>query len=136
MNAINVSVNVTVDFSEETKKFIAALFTPYSGCVPCATGFEEPIKQEQLKVEEPTPVEPEQPKVEEPTPVEPEQPKVEEPVKPAPAISIEDVRLALQEKVNEHREKIKAKLTEFGSANVTKLDPVHYEAMYNFLKNL
>ena len=103
MNAINVSVNVTVDFSEQTKQFIAALLRPYDGCVPCATGFEA------------------------------EEPKAEE---PKPSVSIEDVRKALQEKVNDHREKIKAKLTEFGSANVTKLDPKHYNEMYNFLINL
>ncbi len=123
MNAINVSVNVTVDFSEQTKQFITALLRPYGGCVPCATGFDA----EEPKAEEPKA---EEPKAEEP---KAEEPKAEE---PKPSVSIEDVRKALQEKVNDHREKIKAKLTELGSANVTKLDPKHYNEMYNFLINL
>lgn len=52
------------------------------------------------------------------------------------AISIEDVRGALTAKVNDHRETIRAKLTEFGAKSVTALDPDKYQEMYDFLNSL
>jgi hypothetical protein len=55
---------------------------------------------------------------------------------PAPTVTIEQVRLAVSEKVNDHRAEIKAKLMEFGVPNVTKLAPENYEEMLNFLNNL
>ena len=51
-------------------------------------------------------------------------------------INIEDVRSLLAIKVNEHRSEIKTKLNELGAPSVTKLDPKHYEDMFNFLKSL
>lgn len=50
--------------------------------------------------------------------------------------NIEDVRKALIEKVNDHRDEIKQKLTELGALSVTKLDPAKYDEMFNFLTNL
>lgn len=58
------------------------------------------------------------------------------PVESQPKIDIEDVRKALAEKVNDHRDAIKQKLTELGAPNVTKLDPAKYAEMYDFLKAL
>ena len=52
------------------------------------------------------------------------------------AVSIEDVRAALTAKVNDHRETIRAKLTEFGAKSVTTLDPAKYQEMYDFLNSL
>ena len=52
------------------------------------------------------------------------------------AISIEDVRGALTAKVNDHRETIRAKLTEFGAKSVTTLDSSKYQEMYDFLNSL
>lgn len=57
-------------------------------------------------------------------------------VESQPKIDIEDVRKALVEKVNDHRDAIKQKLTELGASSVTKLDPAKYAEMYNFLKAL
>ena len=53
-----------------------------------------------------------------------------------PAVSIQDIRTLLASKVDNHREAIRAKLTELGAKNVTGLDPRNYDSFYGFLKNL
>ena len=53
-----------------------------------------------------------------------------------PAVSIQDIRTLLVSKVNNHREAIRAKLTELGAKNVTGLDARNYDAFYEFLKDL
>lgn len=53
-----------------------------------------------------------------------------------PAVSIRDIRALLASKVDNHRETIRAKLTELGSKNVTGLDARNYDAFYEFLKDL
>lgn len=53
-----------------------------------------------------------------------------------PAVSIQDVRTLLASKVDNHRETIRAKLTELGAKNVTGLDARNYDAFYEFLKDL
>lgn len=53
-----------------------------------------------------------------------------------PAVSIQDIRTLLASKVDNHRETIRAKLTELGAKNVTGLDARNYDAFYEFLKNL
>ena len=53
-----------------------------------------------------------------------------------PAVSIQDIRILLASKVDNHRETIRAKLTELGARNVTGLDVRNYDAFYEFLKNL
>lgn len=53
-----------------------------------------------------------------------------------PAVSIQDIRTLLSSKVNNHREAIRAKLTELGARNVTGLDDRNYDVFYEFLKNL
>lgn len=53
-----------------------------------------------------------------------------------PAVSIQDIRALLASKVDNHREAIRAKLTELGARNVTGLDVRNYDAFYEFLKNL
>lgn len=61
------------------------------------------------------------------------------PVKPVGVelkFTVDDVRKALSEKINDHRAEIKAKLTEFGAPNVTKLDPSFYGPMLDFIKSL
>ena len=50
-----------------------------------------------------------------------------------PAVSIQDIRTLL---VDNHREAIRAKLTELGAKNVTGLDARNYDAFYEFLKDL
>lgn len=53
-----------------------------------------------------------------------------------PAVSIQDIRTLLASKVDNHREIIRAKLTELGAKNVTGLDARNYDAFYEFLKYL
>ena len=53
-----------------------------------------------------------------------------------PAISIQDIRTLLASKVDNHRETIRAKLTELGARNVTSLDARNYDAFSEFLKDL
>lgn len=53
-----------------------------------------------------------------------------------PAVSIQDIRILLASKVDNHRETIRAKLTELGAKNVTGLDARNYDAFYEFLKDL
>lgn len=53
-----------------------------------------------------------------------------------PTVSIQDIRTLLASKVDNHREAIRAKLTELGAKNVTGLDARNYDAFYEFLKDL
>lgn len=53
-----------------------------------------------------------------------------------PAVSIQDIRTLLASKVDNHRETIRAKLTELGAKKVTGLDVRNYDAFYEFLKDL
>ena len=86
---------------------------------------EKAEEQPQPKVEEE--VAEEKPTIEE---------KVEVPTSDEPEIKISDLRTLLSKKVDEHRDDIKAKLTELGSKNVTTLDESKYEEFYTFLKDL
>lgn len=53
-----------------------------------------------------------------------------------PAVSIQDIRILLASKVDNHREAIRAKLTELGAKNVMGLDARNYDSFYEFLKDL
>jgi hypothetical protein len=50
--------------------------------------------------------------------------------------SIDGVREALALKVENHRDSIRAKLTELGAKNVTTLDPDKYVEFLDYLQNL
>ena len=53
-----------------------------------------------------------------------------------PTVSIQDIRTLLASKVDNHRETIRAKLTELGAKNVTGLDARNYDVFYELLKDL
>lgn len=141
MEAIKISVEVSVNLSENTQNFIKSLF---SGAMVTAT----------TQTQKPAPAAPAKP-ASQPAPAQAPKPQAPAaapaPTKPAatpapgaPAAqaassaskSIEDVRKMLAQKVNEHRDVIKQKLNEFGAPSVTKLDPSKYDEMYNFLESL
>lgn len=136
METIKISVEVSVNLSENTQKFLTSLFG--NAIAPSA-----PV----ASASKPAPAAPAKPAPAKPTP----QPAAPAPTKPvatpapsapaAPAASsanksIEDVRGMLAKKVNEHRDVIKQKLNELGAPSVTKLDLAKYDEMYNFLESL
>lgn len=137
MEAFKISVEVSVNLSENTQNFIKSLL---GGAVVATTQAQKPASAK--PVSKPAPVQNPKPQAPAATPA-PTKPTVI-PAPGAPAAqavssaskSIEDVRKMLAQKVNEHRDVIKQKLNEFGAPSVTKLDPSKYDEMYNFLETL
>lgn len=136
METIKISVEVSVNLSENTQKFLTSLFG--NAIAPSAPA---------APASKPAPTTPAKPAPTKPTsqPAAPAQTQsAAEPAPSAPAApaassaskSIEDVRGMLVKKVNEHRDVIKQKLNELGAPSVTKLDPAKYDEMYNFLESL
>lgn len=139
METIKISVEVSVNLSENTQNFIKSLFgnaiAPSAPAAPAA----KPTPAAPAAPAKPAPAKPT------PQPAAPAQ--TQSAAKPAPSApaapaassaskNIEDVRGMLAEKVNEHRDEIKQKLNELGAPSVTKLDPAKYDEMYNFLESL
>lgn len=135
MEAIKISVEVSVNLSENTQNFIKSLFgkaavTTTAHAQKPATTAPAPKSQA--------------PKPQAPAATSAPTKPVANPVSGAPAAqaassaskSIEDVRKMLAQKVNEHRDVIKQKLNELGAPSVTKLNPSKYDEMYNFLESL
>lgn len=129
METIKISVEVSVNLSENTQNFIKSLFS--GAIIPAA-----PTKPT------PQPVAPTKPT---PQPAAPA--KTQNDAKPAPSVpaaqdassaskSIEEVRALLVAKVNDHRAAIKQKLEELGAPSVSKLDPSKLDEMFNFLNEL
>ena len=139
METIKISVEVSVNLSENTQNFIKSLFgnaiAPSAPAAPAA------------KSAPAAPATPAKPAPAKPTPQPAAHAQTQSAAKPAPSApaapaassaskNIEDVRGMLAEKVNEHRDEIKQKLNELGAPSVTKLDPAKYDEMYNFLESL
>ena len=140
MEAIKISVEVSVNLSENTQNFIKSLFSNTVSINELASAIPtKPVSQTaSVPAPQPTPVS--KPQAAAPAPTKP----VATPAPGAPAApavssaskSIEDVRAMLAKKVNEHRDVIKQKLSELGSPSVTKLDPAKYDEIFNFLESL
>ena len=132
METIKISVEVSVNLSENTQKFLTSLF---AAGVPSGA-------QVAASVSKPAPTTPAKPTHQPAAPAQTQsaaEPAPSAPVAPAASSaskSIEDVRGMLAKKVNEHRDVIKQKLNELGAPSVTKLDPAKYDEMYNFLESL
>lgn len=130
METIKISVEVSVNLSENTQNFIKLLcgnaIVPSASAAPAAPAKPAPAKPT------PQPAAPAQTQsAAKPAPSAPAAPAASSASK-----NIEDVRGMLAEKVNEHRDEIKQKLNELGAPSVTKLDPAKYDEMYNFLESL
>lgn len=140
METIKISVEVSVNLSENTQKFLTSLFAAgVPSGAQVAASVSKPAPTTPAKPAKPAPAKPT------PQPAAPAQTQsAAEPAPSAPAApaassaskSIEDVRGMLAKKVNEHRDVIKQKLNELGAPSVTKLDPAKYDEMYNFLESL
>ena len=139
METIKISVEVSVNLSENTQNFIKSLFgnaiAPSAPAAPTAKpGPAAPAAPAKPAPAKPTtrPAAPAQTQsAAEPAPSAPVAPAASSASK-----SIEDVRGMLAKKVNEHRDVIKQKLIELGAPSVTRLDPAKYDEMYNFLESL
>lgn len=94
------------------------------------TGAKKPVPAQDVKKPAPAPV---PKKTEEPEPMPMD---ANSSLGSDPAVSIQDIRTLLASKVDNHREAIRAKLTELGAKNVTGLDARNYDAFYEFLKDL
>ncbi len=138
MEAFKISVEVSVNLSENTQSFIKSLF---GGAIVATTQAQKPTPTVSAKpASKPASVQSPKPQAAAPAPTK----SAAAPAPGAPAAqaassaskSIEDVRKMLAQKVNEHRDVIKQKLNEFGAPSVTKLDPSKYDEMYNFLNTL
>lgn len=134
METIKISVEVSVNLSENTQRFLTSLLSNAIAPSASAAPASKPAAPAKPAPTKPTP-----------QPAAPAQTQsVAEPAPSAPAApaassaskSIEDVRGMLAKKVNEHRDIIKQKLIELGAPSVTKLDPAKYDEMYNFLESL
>ena len=144
MEAIKISVEVSVNMSENTQNFIKSLFggaaISASQVKPTATPAAAPVKPASQPAQAPAQAQKPQAPAAAPAPTKP----AATPAPGAPAAqavssaskSIEDVRKILAQKVNEHLDAIKQKLNEFGAPSVTKLDSSNYDEMYNFLESL
>ena len=155
--SLTIDVNVKVDLTENSVNLLRSLFAaamPTGCCNPNPVAIEGVAAVEEARAIDKAAIDKaaeeakakiaEEAKTKAPTEKKPAKP-VEEtkaaeapaaPVESQPKIDIEDVRKALAEKVNDHRDAIKQKLTELGAPNVTKLDPAKYAEMYDFLKAL
>lgn len=148
MEAIKISVEVSVNLSENTQNFIKSLFTSSCGCHQPVAPVATPASSAPAAPSKPAstaPAAPQEPKKPTAPAVAPAQAKpAATPALSAPATptassvskTIEDVRKMLSQKVNEHRDAIKQKLNELGAPSVTKLDPSKYDEMYDFLNEL
>lgn len=132
MEAIKISVEVSVNLSENTQNFIKSLFG--KAVVTTTAHAQKPATAAPAQA----------PKPQAPAATSAPTKSVANPASGAPAAqaassaskSIEDVRKMLAQKVNEHRDVIKQKLNELGAPSVTKLNPSKYDEMYNFLESL
>ena len=137
MEAIKISVEVSVNLSENTQNFIKSLFG--KAVVTTTAHAQKPATAAPAQAPKP-----QAPKPQAPAATSAPTKSVANPASGAPAVqaassaskSIEDVRKMLAQKVNEHRDVIKQKLNEFGAPSVTKLNPSKYDEMYNFLESL
>lgn len=153
METIKISVEVSVNLSENTQKFLTSLFAagvPSGAQVATSVSKPDPAmlaKQASAMLAKPASVALAKPASAKPTPQPAAPAQTQSAAEPAPSApaapaassaskSIEDVRGMLAKKVNEHRDVIKQKLNELGAPSVTKLDPAKYDEMYSFLESL
>lgn len=94
------------------------------------TGVKKSVPAQDVKKPAPAPV-PEKTEESEPMPMD-----ANSSLGSDPTVSIQDIRTLLASKVDNHRETIRAKLTELGARNVTGLDARNYDAFYEFIKDL
>lgn len=141
MEAIKISVEVSVNLSENTQNFIKSLFGNVVTSVAALAQKPAPVAPAK-PAPQPAPAPAPKPQAPAAAPAQTNINAVPAPEAPAAQAAssapknIEDVRAMLAKKVNEYRDVIKQKLNELGAPSVTKLDPAKYDEMFNFLESL
>lgn len=142
METIKISVEVSVNLSENTQNFIKSLFGNVTTSVAAPAQKTAPVAPAKPAPQTAQTTQAPKPQAPAAAPAQTKSAAVPAPGAPAAQAvssaskSIEDVRAMLAKKVNEHRDVIKQKLNELGAPSVTKLDPAKYDEMYNFLESL
>ena len=154
---MDINVNVRIELSEDSKSFVAGLIKGLASAnqVSATSATEEPAKKavtqtvKKAKAAEPV----REAKAEEPvaqTAAPAVEAKTEEPVaqtaapaqSAAPAqaaqaeVTLDMLRLVVGEKAADHRDEIKAKLTEMGVEKVTLLPQEKWPEFYDYVKGL
>ena len=119
MEPIQIHVSVELNLSQDVKNFLTSIVSNHA---PVAKSAPAPA--------------PAAPAPQAPAPQAPAAHSPAPTTSAAPSVTIEHVRKALADKVNGHREEIKAKLNSLGAPSVTKLDPAKYTEMFSFLNAL
>ena len=132
MNTIEVNLHVNISLNEDVKSFFTELFGHNHEEQIAKSLQEQPAKQIAKSLQE----QPAKQPVKQPEKPSQEQPAKQPESKNQSSITIEDVRSALMQKVNEHRDAIKNKLNDLGAKSVTSLDPSKYEEMFDYLNSL
>ena len=135
MEPIKIELQVSLNLSDETKKFFEGVVTGILATTTKACGCYIPTVQTDIDLIKPAaePAKPIKPAAEPAKPIKP----AAEPVQTETnEISIDDVRKLLASKINDNRPAIKDKLSELGAPSVTKLDPAKYSDFVSFLNSL
>lgn len=150
---MDINVNVRIELSEDSKSFVAGLIKGLASAnqVSATSATEEPAKKATQTVKKAKAAEPvKEAKAEEPvaqTAAPAVEAKTEEPVaqtaapaqSAAPAqaeVTLDMLRLVVGEKAADHRDEIKAKLTEMGVEKVTLLPQEKWPEFYDYVKGL
>ena len=130
-----IKIQVEINLSESAQSFLSNIFAAAEKPSPKKSTSKKSVAEEKV-AKEPVAEEKvaEKPLAEEKVAEEKvaEEPVAEEKV----AVTLEDLRTLLAEKVSNHRSEIKDKLTELNSPSLTRLAESAYQEMYDFLTKL
>jgi len=145
-----IKIQVEINLSESAQSFLSNIFAAAEKPSPKKSTSKKSVAEEKVAkepvAEEKVAKEPvaeekvaEKPLAEEKVAEEKvaEEKVAEEPVaEEKVAVTLEDLRTLLAEKVSNHRSEIKDKLTELNSPSLTRLAESAYQEMYDFLTKL
>ena len=139
---IEITVKMQMEDSAETRSFLANLFMPYGGCVPCPCSVDNEMKAETKPAPQAEQKAEKAAKSETKPDPQPKSEKAEQKAEdPKPAATakkykIEGVRAAMASKLADHRMDLVNKLKDMGAKNVSSLPEDKYEEFINFCNSL
>ena len=123
-----IKVEVYVDTTKQEQiEALSSLLFLVGGSEPAQRTDHEPTPEPEKKPSRTRSKKEAEKKDPEPTPA---------PEEEGPKWKVEQVREKLKEKVQDHRDEIKSKLSELGAPNVSSLDPEKYNEFMEFLDSL